>query len=60
MPFRNYRQERAQKSRAKDERKQEKLRKREAASVQRKSMREAETVPAPDGTAAGSSEKAGG
>jgi hypothetical protein len=43
MAFRpNYRQERAQKSRAKEERKQEKLRKREEASLQRKALREAE------------------
>lgn len=43
MAFRpNYRQERAQKSRAKDEKKQEKLRKREEASLQRKALRDAE------------------
>jgi hypothetical protein len=49
MAFRpNYRQERAQKSRAKEERKQEKLRKREEASQQRKSLREAEGGAAPD------------
>lgn len=43
MAFRpNYRQERAQKSRVKEERKQEKLRKREEASLQRKALREAE------------------
>lgn len=60
MPFRNYRQERAQKSRVKEERKQAKLRKREQASLQRKPLREAETGLAPDGTAAPGSEKAGG
>ena len=43
MAFRpNYRQERAQKSRAKEERKQEKLKKLEEATLQRKALREAE------------------
>ena len=49
MAFRpNYRQERAQKSRAKEEKKQEKLRKREEASLQRKALREAEAGGIPD------------
>jgi len=52
MAFRpNYRQERAHKSRAKEEKKQEKLRKREEASLQRKALREAESGTASEGAA---------
>lgn len=41
MPFKpNYHQERASRERAKNERKQEKLRKREAASAERKAARD--------------------
>jgi hypothetical protein len=40
----NYRQERAQKSRAKDMKAQEKQRKREEASAQRKALREKEAA----------------
>jgi hypothetical protein len=43
MAFRvNYRQERAQKSRVKQEKQEEKLRRREEASAKRKALREAE------------------
>jgi hypothetical protein len=46
MPFKpNYRAERAQKSRVKDEKKQEKLRRREEASSKRKASREGEADP---------------
>lgn len=42
MPFKpNYHQERASRERAKNERKQEKLRKREAAAAERKAVRDA-------------------
>jgi hypothetical protein len=55
MAFRvNYRQERAQKSRVKQEKQEEKLRRREEASSRRKVLREAEagseTPPAGHGT----------
>lgn len=41
MPFKpNYHQERASRERAKNERKQEKLRKREAAAAERKAARD--------------------
>jgi len=61
MAFRtNYRQERAQKSRAKEERKQEKLRKREEASLQRKALRDAETGGTTDGAAPGADDKGAG
>jgi hypothetical protein len=55
MAFRvNYRQERAQKSRVKQEKQEEKLRRREEASSKRKALREAdsagETPPAGSGT----------
>ncbi|HEX4160335.1 MAG TPA: hypothetical protein VHY79_17855 [Rhizomicrobium sp.] len=50
----NYRQERAQKSRVKQEKQEEKLRRREEASSKRKALREAdsagETPPAGSGT----------
>jgi hypothetical protein len=50
MAFRpNYRAERAQKSRAKDEKKQEKLRRLEEASAKRKAMREGEPGADQDG-----------
>lgn len=60
MVYRNYRQERAQKSRTRDERKQEKLRKREAASLERKALREAESGAAADGSATETGEKGSG
>jgi hypothetical protein len=45
MPFKpNYHQERASRERAKNERKQEKLRKREAAAAERKAARDASSI----------------
>lgn len=45
MPFKpNYHQERASRERAKNERKQEKLRKREEAAAQRKAARDASST----------------
>jgi hypothetical protein len=44
MPFKtNYRQERAQKTRSKEAKKQEKLARREEASAKRKALREGES-----------------
>lgn len=52
MAFRpNYRQERAQKSRVKEEKKQEKLRRLEEASAKRKALRESEAAGSADGGA---------
>lgn len=52
MAFRpNYRQERAQKSRVKEEKKQEKLRRLEEASAKRKALRESEAAGNTDGSA---------
>ncbi|HEX5278975.1 MAG TPA: hypothetical protein VFW28_02740 [Micropepsaceae bacterium] len=46
MPFKpNYHQERASRDRVKNERKQEKLRKREAAAAERKAARETSPEP---------------
>lgn len=46
MPFKpNYRQERVARERTKSERKQEKLRKRESATEERKAARDASSVP---------------
>jgi hypothetical protein len=51
MAFRpNYRAERAQKSRAKDEKKQEKLKRLEEASAKRKALREGEPGDDPAGS----------
>lgn len=59
MAFRpNYHQERAQKNRAKEERKQEKLRKREEASLQRKAFRDAEAGAGSGATASEPGDKA--
>lgn len=55
MAFRpNYRQERAQKSRVKEEKKQEKLRRLEEASAKRKALREGGAGSDTDGSAPGS------
>jgi hypothetical protein len=51
MAFRpNYRAERAQKSRAKEEKKQEKLKRLEEASAKRKALREGEPGAEPGGS----------
>lgn len=61
MPFKtNYRHERAQRTRAKESKQQEKLLRRKEASDKRKALREGETGTGPDAATDDSPEPRGG